>query len=81
MKMTITIGIGLQAIGIIFEGLGLYLAFRALKPDSKEWLSQFRRSRQYFPDQGEIRKERIQLTNQLWLIGGGLALQLIGLFC
>ena len=79
MKMTITLGIGLQAVGILIEIAGLIFALRSFGSLEERWLHAVQ-NRSPFPDQYALRKEGSDLAKELWIIAFGLALQLIGLF-
>ena len=77
--MPITIGQGLQAIGIILEGVGLYLAFKAIGTLGDQVLKNWRRVA--FPGapldyESEIKEQK----KSLYWIAAGLFLQIIGLF-
>ena len=78
--MTITWGLVLQAIGIFLEGVGLIMAFRSFgTADDRKYREG--RSRYDLPPDPEVYEiEGRKFTCQLWIIGAGLTLQLVGLF-
>ncbi len=80
VKMIITIGLGLQAIGIILEGIGLYMAFKSFGPAAERWLKDVEGEKYAFISSYKYAEEARSFTLQMVIIGIGLALQLIGLF-
>ena len=82
VKMEATLGLGLQAIGIILEGIGLILAFRSFGTVKDRWLSDTRKNNYALIEsvRREYEKEKRKLSYQLLIIGLGLTLQLLGLF-
>ena len=79
MKMIITNSLVFQAIGIVLEAAGLLSAFGSFGSVRNRW-SQAWRNQQFAPSSDALREKGLQYTIQSWLIGGGLLLQLIGLF-
>ncbi len=80
--MIITPGLGLQAFGIVLEIVGLFYAYRSLGTVMEQWSSFIKRGyTALLPDvREEFEEDKRKLTDQIKIIGIGLALQLLGLF-
>jgi hypothetical protein len=78
LKMMITIGLGLQAFGIILEGIGLIMVFRSFGSAEERWEREIKVSEG--TPSGDYYEEGKKFSIQIIIICLGLALQFVGLF-
>lgn len=78
--MEVTWGLGLQAIGVFLEGIGLIMALRSFGPAAEKWIKDVEGKNLAFSKRYIYVDEAWSFKKQIGIILLGLVFQLVGLF-